>query len=146
MSRRDPPARTDRSGLWGPAGHAAVTGALAAAGAGAAAAWGAPDAEVWTGVALGWAIQAVAVWRLQRALGEGRAATRPWVGGMAGRLAGLGAVAVVAWTTGRDGAALALAYVATVIPLLWIEGVWLQRAAAGARATETDEPTDRRQR
>lgn len=146
MSLRDPPARADRPGFWGPAGHAAFTGALAAAGAGAATAWGAPAAEVWTGAPLAWAIQAVAVWRLQRALGQGRAATRPWIAGMAGRLGGLGVVALVAGITGQDGAALALAYVATVIPLLWMEGLWLQRASAGAREREMDEPTDRRER
>ena len=145
MSRRDPPGHADRSGLWGPAGHALVTGGLAVAGAGAGAAWGAPPVEAWTGVSLAWAIQVVAVWRLQAAVAGGRAATRAWVGGMAARLAGLGVVAVAAWSTALDGAAMAVAYVAAVIPLLWLEGLWLHRSVTPARDPEaaTDQRPDR---
>lgn len=133
MEPGDPPAGDASSAVWGPGGHAAVTAGLVAAGGVVATAWGAPSAEIWSGVVLAWVIQAASLWRLQRAVGGGRDATRPWLGSMAARLGGLGLVAVVAWTTVVDGQAMAVAYVATVVPLLWIEGLWLHRAAGDGR-------------
>lgn len=151
--------RADPPGIWGGAGHAAVTGVLVGVGAFGASAAGAPGPEVWSGAGLAWAIQAPAVWRLMVALGDGRSATRPWVAGMAARLGGLGLVAALAWSTPLAGDATALAYVATVIPLLWLEGPWLNRVAGAAEradrpdgstpeersgGTTTDEPADGR--
>lgn len=104
-----------------------------------AAAAGAPAAEAGAGAGLAWAIQAGALWRLVAALEAGRSATRPWVAGMAARLAGLALVAAVAWGTGLEAEPMAVAYVGAVIPLLWVEGLWLNRAAVEGDGPESPE-------
>ena len=118
------PARLTSS----PVTYALVGLALVLAGAGVASwRWDAgPDA--WAGCLLAWGLQTATFWPLWRTIRRGERALRVWIGGIAARVAGLGAIAGVGWLAGVVVAPAAIGYGLTLIVLLWAEGFWLVRA------------------
>lgn len=120
--------------LWSRAAYVAVTGVLTLAGGAAAAAagWG-PTEAVAAGLATAWVLQAPSFWRLAGALARGRSAVRPWLGGIALRLGGLGLVAVAGATTALPARETAMAYVAALMTYLGLEALWLYRRQPDGR-------------
>lgn len=124
-------ARTSpiRSRFSGRIGYVSATLFLVVTGCVGGTTAGAPAGGVWSGALLAWGIQAGSFWKLWPVLRSGRSAVRPWVGGMAARMAGLAGVVGGAFVTPIPGKAAAAAYVAAILPLLWLEGAWLLRAS-----------------
>ena len=101
----------------------------------AAAAWLGDGARTW-GIATAWLIQAVAVWPLNRALLEGRRATRPWLAGIGLRMGGLVVTGGLAWT-GSATPDLPIAYGLAMLVLLWTEALWLALARTKSKKTNS---------
>ncbi len=76
------------------------------------------------GLMAAWVVQAVAFWRLDRALTEGRDARKAWVAGMAARSGGLIVVGGLAFG-GVAGNDLPVAYGIGMLVLLLTEAGWL---------------------
>lgn len=118
-------------------GYLAVTLAATAAGAWAAGTLGSGGRPAWAGCLAAWAVQGGSFWPLWSRVRAGRSAVRPWVAGMAVRLAGLGVLAAVHHLTALKLHGTAVAYALTLIVLLWVEGLWLARAARGGSLDTT---------
>lgn len=78
------------------------------------------------GIALAWVVQAVAFWRLELALEQGRNATAAWLGGTGARLAALIAVGSAS-LIGVVDTDVVVAYGVAMVVLLLLEAGWLYR-------------------
>jgi hypothetical protein len=116
-----------RRALWkAPIGYAVGTLAVCLAGVVVAAGLNVvPLGTLAAGALAAWAVQAVAVWKVVRALDDGRSVLRPWVAGIGARIGGLAAAFVASLLTERVGEGLALAYGGALLILLLLEAVWL---------------------
>lgn len=146
-SGRGPIPRTGAVDARGRRSYAAVTFLLAAGGVAAAAGggWGDP-AAVAAGVFGAWAIQAVAFWRLARALAEERDATRVWVLGIGARIGGLALAFAASRATETGGTELLLAFGVAILAFLLLEAGWLARrrgGGSGGSAQTRVDPTHR---
>lgn len=92
--------------------------------------------SLWSGALLAWGLQGASFWKLWPVLRSGRSALRMWVLGMGARVGGLAVVAGLAAASSLSGRIMAIAYAVTILPLLWVEGVWLAR---GSRTPEWGE-------
>jgi len=80
---------------------------------------------VGSGVATAWTIQAISFWVLMSALERGGSVVGPWIGGMAGRAAGLVTLWLVAVGTGLSGIELVVPYAFALLAFLLLEAAWL---------------------
>ena len=78
------------------------------------------------GLAIAWSIQAVAFWRLEAALEDGRSATPAWIGGLLVRFTGLVVLGSIVFAGAADSA-LAVAYGVSMLVMLLLEAGWLFR-------------------
>ena len=108
-------------GAWDAAGYALVTLLAAAA---ALAIMGDADADRIWGVASAWTVQALAFWRLDRALGRRTDARGVWIAGILARGGGLLLTAALA-LGGAATANLPIAYGLAMVILLLVEAGWL---------------------
>ncbi len=84
-----------------------------------------PAGTASVGALAAWAVQAAAVWKVVKALDEGRSVLRPWAVGIGARVGGLAAAFVASFLSDRIGEGLALAYGGALLILLLLEAVWL---------------------
>lgn len=85
------------------------------------------------GIVAAGAIQVVAFWRLAGRLSAGEDATRAWVGGIAARFAGFGAVVSLGYLTDLVPRDAATGFAFTLITLVLLEAVWLAVATHRTR-------------
>jgi len=105
--------------------YLACTALLVVVGTGVTSAAGGPVGETALGAGSAWGAQAWATWLLAGSLSRGEGITGRWALGLGLRLAGVGAVLVVAPPLGADRRHAAVAYGAAMVVFLLAEAAWL---------------------